>query len=168
MDRQSLSVDEIEVTVRGFFTTHYSFHTATGEWGELTLNGFRRCGRFVYPDGRTLELCLADAWRQRYELREAGWVRGEARPKSAWRRELTVRFDERDYLLSPRGAFSRDWFLTAADGTPLLAVRPRGFFKRGAFLDILGALDGDLLVFAYYLAEKRWEAEGAAAAAAAS
>lgn len=164
MSEQVLPADEIEVTLRGFFTTHHTFLTSTGEMGELTLNSFRRCGRFVYADGRALDLCMTDAWRRRHELREAGAVRGEACPKSAWRRQLTVRFDEREYILSPRGGFSRDWLLTTADGAPLLAVRPRSLFKRGAFLDVLGAVDGDLLIFAYYLVEKQWEAEAAAAA----
>ncbi len=46
----------------------------------------------------------------------------------------------------------------------LLEIRPRGIFRRGALLTILGTVDAALLVFTYYLVYTRWREDAAAAA----
>jgi hypothetical protein len=49
----------------------------------------------------------------------------------------------------------------------LLEVQPRGIFRRGAYLTILGPVEADLLAFVYYLVNVRWQEQTAAASAAA-
>ncbi|MEE8392411.1 MAG: hypothetical protein V3S14_16655 [Anaerolineae bacterium] len=68
--------DEIEITVSGFFTTHYVLQMATGTLGELTLPAFSTSGVFRSAEGRELLVQRTSWWRGWHELRENGVVLG--------------------------------------------------------------------------------------------
>jgi len=168
MEREVWASGEIEVVVSGFFTTHHSMQTAAGILGEFTLPAFSTSGVFRSPDGRELVVQRTSWWRGWHELREDGVVLGTARPRGFWRRTMSVGFRGLVCELEPMGFWSRGWYLTDEAGTILLEVQPRGFFRRGAYLTIRGAVDADLLVFAYYLVNVRWQEQSAAASGAAA
>ncbi len=69
--------------------------------------------------------------------------------------------------MEPAGFWSRGWHLIDEAGTTLLEIQPRGIFRRGAYLTIIGPVDADLLVFAYYLVNVRWQEQAAVDSAAA-
>jgi hypothetical protein len=158
--------NEIEVTVSGAFTTHHRLETAAGSLGEFTFPTFRMHAVFRTADGRELLAQRVVWWRGQHELREGSVVLATARPSSFWSRALTIGFGGREYALWS-DFWARRWRLANAAGTVLLEVRPRGVFRRGVCLTVRGAVDADLLAFAYYLVHVRWEEQHAAGAAAA-
>ena len=167
MTQEEWTADEVEVVVSGFFTTHHYFQTATGDLGELMLAAFSKGGVFRSADGRELVVERTSWWRGWHELREDGIVLGTARPQSFWRLTMSVGFRGAMYELAPASFWSQGWCLVDGDGTALLEIRPRGVFRRGAYLTIMEPLNVDLLAFAYYLVNTRWQEHSAAAGAAA-
>ena len=101
-------------------------------------------------------------------MREGGVALGTARPQGFWRRAMDVRYGNREYVLQPAGFWAQSWRLVDALDHTLLEIRPRGVFRRGAFMTALAAIDADLLVFAYYLVWMRWQEQSAAASTSAS
>ena len=168
MAQESWVADEIEITVSGFFTTHHFLQTATGVLGELTLSAFSTSGVFCSAAGRELAVQRTSWWRGWHELRENGVVLGTACPRGFWRRAMEVGFQGAMYELVSAGFWSRGWLLLDEMGTTLIEVHPRGVFRRGAYLMIVEPVSADLLVFAYYLANVRWQEQSAAGAAAGS
>ena len=168
MEREFWTAGELEVDVLGFFTTHHRIQTETGVLGECTFPAFSKGGIFRSADGRELVMGRTSWWRGWHELRENGIVVGTARPRGFWRRAMNVGFRGRVYGLEPAGFWSRGWYLTDEAGTILLEIRSRGFFRRGAYLTIRGQVHTDLLIFAYYLVNARWQEQSAAAGAAAA
>ncbi|MDY7075879.1 MAG: hypothetical protein SXV54_03040 [Chloroflexota bacterium] len=150
--------DEVEVIVSGISTTHHRLQTAAGTWGEFTFPALRTSGIFRTADGRELVVRRTNWWQYRHELREGETVLGTARMRSAFRREIVIQFGGWEYALKPGGLQTRHWNLTDETGATLLAIRPRGVFRRGAYLTIKRPIDADLLIFAYYLVHTREEA----------
>jgi len=167
MAQEVWTADEIEVAVSGFFTTHHCLQTATEALGELILSAFSTSGVFRFADGRELVVRRTSWWRGQHELEEDGLVLGAARSRGFWRSEMDIMFQEAAYGLVPADSWSNRWDLVDDAGAVLLEICPRGLFRRGASLTIRGPLNTDLLVFAYYLVNARWQERGAAAAAAA-
>lgn len=161
----SLATDRIQVDVSGFFTTHHRFLSGAGELGQMTMPAARREGVFRSFEGRELVLWRKSWWRSEHELRESGMTLASARPRGFFRTEIMIEFGGQRYTLARISFWKRGWRLIGPGNVALLEVQPRGFFKRGAFLDILGEVDADLLVFVYYLVYMRWQEEAAAAAA---
>ena len=168
MEREFWTTGEIEVNVSGFFTAHHYLESEMGVLGELTLPVFGNGGVFCSADGRELEVRRTSWWRGWHELREDGVVLGTARPRGFWRRTMSVGLKGRTNDLEPADFWSRGWRLVDGAGAILLEVRPRGVFRRGAYLTIVGSVHADLLVFAYYLVNVRWQEQSAAAASAAA
>ena len=54
MAQDTWLLNEFEVEVTGFFTTHHYFETPQGTWGELTFPAFSSHGVFKAADGREL------------------------------------------------------------------------------------------------------------------
>jgi hypothetical protein len=168
MTEQDWMADQIEVSVSGFFTTEHYLETEAGALGEIKMPAFGRESTFRGADGRELVAEQTSLWKQQFELREGGEVLGEAWPKGVFRRDIILLFQGQQYVLQPAGVFTRNWYLADPAGTALLKIEPQGIFRRGAVLTILAAMDVALLIFAYYLVQKRWQAETAAASAAAA
>ena len=175
MARQWYALDEIEVDVRGFFTTHHDFGTGLGSWGKLTFPAFANHGTFRAADGRELLMRKVHWLGSAHEFSDGGRVRGSADRAGVLSREIELLFDGQHYVLEPEGILSRGWRLTDAQGRHLLEIQPRGILRQGAYLTALGqhpemveALSPDLLAFAYYLVYTRWQEDAAAGAAAAS
>ncbi len=166
MSQDTWMIDEIEVEVTGFFTTHHYFETGTGTWGEFTFPAFSSHGVFRTGDGRELLMQKTHWLGSAHEFVEGGTVRGRADRRGLLSREIVVEFDGKEYLLVPKGFFSRGWNLIDANETILLEIEPRGVFKQGAYLTITSMIDADLVAFAYYLVHMRWQEDAAAAAAA--
>ena len=168
MARQVWPTDEVEVVVSGAFTTDHHLRTETRTLGELTLPAFRTGGVFRAGDGRELTVHRTSWWRGWHELREGETVLGTARPHGFWRRQMAVQFEGRGYVLRPAGFWTRSYHLVDAVERTLLEIRPRGGFRRGAYLAATVPVDVGLLVFAYYLVHTRWQEAAAAAGAAAA
>jgi hypothetical protein len=158
--------NEIEVAVSGFFTTHHRLETAAGSLGEFTFSAFRMHAVFCAADGREMVARQVAWWRSQHELLEGDAVLATARPPSFWSRALSVGFGGQEYALKS-DFWGRRWRLTDEAGTALLEIRPRGVFRRGAYLTVQDAVDADLLAFTYYLVHVRWEERHTAGAAAA-
>ena len=94
-----------------------------------------------------------------------GAVRSSADRPGFLSRDLIIDFDGQQYRLQPEGILKDGWYLTDAGGTRLLGLRPRGIFREGACLTIIGPLAEGLVAFAYYLVPPRGQEEAAAAAA---
>jgi hypothetical protein len=168
MAREVWPTGEIEVGVSGAFTTRHHLRTETGTLGELTLPAFRTGGVFRAGDGRELTVHRTSWWRGWHELREDETLLGTARPRGFWRRQMVVHLGVQEYVLQPAGFWTRSYSLVDAVGRTLLEIRPRGVFRRGAYLAVMAPVDVDLLIFAYYLVHTRWQEDAAAAGAASS
>jgi hypothetical protein len=168
MAREVWPTDGVEVVVSGAFTTHHHLRTETRTLGELTLPAFRTGGVFRAGDGRAMTVHRTSWWRGWHELREGETVLGTARPRGFWRRRMVVQFEGRRYVLQPAGFWTRSYHLVDVVERTLLEVRPRGVFRRGAYLAAILPVDVGLLVFAYYLVHTRWQEDAAAAGAAAA
>jgi hypothetical protein len=168
MTREVWPTGEVEVVVSGAFTTHHHLGTETGTLGELTLPAFCTGGVFRAAGGRALTVHRTSWWRGWHELREGETVLGTARPRGFWRRRMAVQFGGRGYVLQPAGFWTRSYHLVDAVERTLLEIRPRGVFRRGAYLAAMVPVDVGLLVFAYYLVHTRWQEDAAAAGAAAA
>ena len=168
MEREIWTSGEFEVEVWGCFTTHHLLQTAAGVLGELVLPAFSRGGVFHSADGRELMVERTSWWRGWHELREGGIVLGTAVPLGFWRRAAEIGFRGMAYALEPTSVWSRGWRLIDKDGMVVLEIQPRGVFRRGAYLTIRGPVHIDLLIFAYYIVNVRWQEQSAAAAAAAA
>ncbi len=167
--------NEIEIVISGLFTTHHRLQTAAGVLGEFTFPALRMHAIFHAADGRKLLARHASLWRDRHELREGDareWrtlpVLATARPPRFWSRALIIQFGRREYVLKPADFWESRWQLADDAGVVLLEMRSRGTFRRRVHLAVLGAVDVDLLAFAYYLMHERWEEHAAVGAAAAS
>lgn len=166
MAREEWPASLIEVTVSGLFTSHHVLQTEEGVVCKLTTP-FSGPAVFRMADGRELTVRRANLWRGVYELQSGGVVLATtSTPRGLFRRDVAIRFNDVPTTLRPISFWSRAWQLDDEMGTPLLKVEPRGFFQRGAFITILNPVDADLLAFAYYLVNERWQQEAAAAAAA--
>lgn len=168
MSQESVPLSQIEVDVAGAFTTHHRFRTQTGEGGELVFPAFGRGASFTGADGRRLSLNRKSPLGSKHELVEGRTVRATAEGRGLFSHDIIIHFDDQDYTLTPEGPFSRSWYLNDASGTRVLEIRPRGVFRRGAYLLPESDLAPDLIVFAYYLVYVRQQEEAAAGAATAS
>jgi hypothetical protein len=161
-------IDEIEVEVRGLLTTHHELETVAGTWGSFTFPALS--GHAVFRtanNGRDLLMRKTSFWSGSHELLDGDVVLGSADRRGLFRRDIVVGFRGQTYQLEPAGWFTRDWRLLDGSGNLLLEVRPRGVFRRGAYLTLRGAVDAELIAFTYYLVYQRQQEEAAAAAAAA-
>jgi len=164
MKEKRLTVGEIEVTIRGFFTTHHTLATEAGTLGEFTYPAFSQYGKYRAGDGRELLMQKTHWLGTAHELVEGDVVRGTADQVGLLRQDLSIRFEGRIYALEPKGLFSQAWILVDEQRTMLLEVQPRGAFRQGAYITILGAVDADLVAFVYYLANSRWQEAAAVVA----
>jgi hypothetical protein len=158
-------LDEITVEVSGFFTTHHYLQTSSGILGEFTFPAFSQHGVYRTLDGRELLMQKTHWLGTAHELIEGEIVRGWADRPGLFRRDLVVQFDGREYSLEPEGLLSQGWFLFSDERNRLVEIQPRGIFKQGAFISITGAVDADLVAFAYYLVYMRQQEDAAAVAA---
>jgi len=167
MRQQEWATDQIEVVVSGFLTTRHRLETPAGTLGEITVSAFGRHAFFRGADGRELVMYQPRWWKGEYQLREGQAVLGTAWPRGFFSHQIIVEFAGQTHTLEPTSFWKRGWQLVDEAGGRLLGIEPRGVFRRGARLAILGEIDLALLAFSYYLVHKRWEAEHAAVAAAA-
>jgi hypothetical protein len=158
-------LDEIEVEVSGLFTTHHLLQTRSGTLGRLKFPAFSQYAVYHTTDGRELLMQKTHWLGTAHELVDGEVVRGRGDRPGLFRRDLAIWFDGEEYTLEPEGLLSRGWYLFDASGSTLLEVQPRGVFKQGAYLTITGAIDADLVAFAYYLVHMRQQEDAAAAAA---
>lgn len=165
MSQEVWSVDEIEVTVRGLFTTHHLFQTARGTLAELVFPFFSLRGILHTADGRELLMRRVSLWRARHELREGDTLLATAQPLNFWSRTWVVRFGGHEYLLKPTDFWASRWQLSDEANRTLLQLRSLGVFKRSTYLMLSGEIDADLLAFAYYLVHVRQEEQAAGASA---
>lgn len=168
MTQKTLVLDQIEVEVLGFFTTHHHFRTEADTIGKFTFRAFGDGATFTSNDGRELIMHKPKWHWTVQELVEDGRLRGTADRRGVFSRDMVVEFDGRRYQLVPEGTFSRGWFLQDAAGNVLLECQPKGVFNQNSYLTVWDAIDADLVAFAYYLIYTRRQEEAAGAAAAAS
>jgi hypothetical protein len=168
MAEKRLTVGEIEVTVRGFFTTHHTFETEAGILGEFTFPAFSQYAKYQARSGHELLMQKTHWLGTAHQLVEGDVVRGTADGVGLLRQDLAIQFEGRAYSLQPKGLFNQAWVLLDEQGSSLVEVQPRGAFKQGAFVTILGAVDADLVAFTYYLVNTRWQEAAAVAACTAS
>ena len=167
MGQETYLTNEIEILVEGFFTSHHYLTTPAGELGEVTARS--GSATFTAADSREFEIQRTSFWRGWYELRQNGIVIGGAVPEGFWRRTFQLGYRGLEgYVLEPTSVWNRSWRLVDPSGTALLDLEPRGVFKRGARVAVLGEVDLELLAFTYYLVNVRWQEQHAAASAAAS
>jgi hypothetical protein len=159
---------EVEVSVYGFFTTHHEMRTSSGKLGELILYPFSSGGTFHAADGHHIDIERTSFWGSSYQVRLGDSVLGSAHPRSIFRREVEIEYDEASYVLRPQGLFSRSWTFEDAAGGGLVDIAPRGIFRRGAWLTVLRELHIDLLAFVYFAVHTRWQQESSSAAVAAT
>jgi hypothetical protein len=159
-------LDEIEVEVSGLFTTHHHLQSRAGTLGRLRFPAFGQCAVYHTTDGRELLMQKTHWLGSAHELVEAEIVRGRGDRPGLFRRDIAIWFDGQEYSLEPEGFLSQGWYLVDAAGSRLLEIQPRGIFKQGAYLTITGAIDADLVAFAYYLVHMRQQEDAAGAAAA--
>jgi hypothetical protein len=164
MNEKRLTVGEIEVAVRGLFTTHHTFHSEAGILAEVKFPAFSQSGEYRASGGRKLLMQKTGWLSTSHELIEGNRVRGTADQPGILRQDFSIRFNGQPYRLDPKGILNRGWVLSDGQGRALLDVEPRGAFKQGAFLTILRAVDADLVAFAYYLVHTRWQEAAAAGA----
>ncbi len=160
-----LAVNRIQVDVSGLFATHHRFLSEAGVLGELTFPAMGRQGVYRSFDGRELTVVRTSWWRGKHELREGGMTLGSSQQRGFFRFKIVIQFGGQEYALERISPWKRTWRLVGPGQMALLEISPQGVFKQGAFLDILGEIDADLLVFAYCLVYMRWQEESAAAAA---
>ena len=168
MHGKSLTVEGIQVEVTGFFTTHHTFQTQVGKLGELTFPAFAQGARYRSFDGRDLVMEKPRWLGTAHELRQGETLRGRADQPGCFRQDYAILFDGQRYSLDREGLLSQRWFLYDEEGRPLLALEPRGVFKTGSRLTLWGAVDSDLVAFAYYLYYTRQQEQAAAVAATSS
>jgi hypothetical protein len=161
------AMDEAEVIVSGFFTTHHYVQTVTETLGELTLPAFSKQGVFYAAGGRELLVQRTNWWRGWHEMREGGVVLGTAHSQGFWRRTTDIGFRGATYELRPADFWSRRWRLHDETDATMMEIRPQGAFRRGAYLTVMKPVNVDLLIFTYYLVNVRWQEQSAAAGAAA-
>ena len=165
MTANTWMIEQIEVQMRGAFTTHHEFRSETEHLGEITLPAFSQQGTFQTASGREL-LMRKTSWLSRsQELLEGEEVRATAAPRGLFSRDFVVHYEGAEYTLQPEGILKRGWFLIDAEGNTLLEIQPRGIFRQGAFLYPRSVMDLDLVAFVYYLVHVRQQEEAAAAAA---
>lgn len=168
MSTKTWILDEIEVDVSGFFTTHHCLQTEAGTLGKFTFPAFNRYGVYHAADGRELLMQKPHWLGSAHELVDGEVVRGTADRRGLFRRDIAIHFDGEEYTLEPQGFFSQGWCLVDAKGNRLLEIQPRGVFNQGAYLTPTGVVEADLIAFTYYVYYMRRQEETAAAAAAAS
>jgi hypothetical protein len=165
MRKETWVLDEIEIGISGFFTTHHTFKTQRGTIGEMTFPAFSQQGSYRAFDGRELSMLKTHWLGRSHEMRDGKVVRGRADPTGLFQRDLAISFDGQSYSLIPEGILRQGWFLVDALGQTLLEIQPRGVFRQGAYLTIKAPLDADLMAFAYYLYYMLQQEAAAAAAA---
>jgi hypothetical protein len=168
MNQKTWTLDQIEVDVSGFFTTHHHFRTEMGALGEFTFPAFSQYGVFKTVDGRELTMEKTHWLGSAHRLVENNVARGTADLPGLFRQDYAIQFEGQDYALEPKAIFSQDWVLVDAAGTTLLEIQPRGILKQGAYLTIWANVDADLVAFAYYLVHMRKQEQAAAVAATSS
>lgn len=168
MNQEIWTLDEIEVEVSGFFTTHHVLRTEAGILGELIFPAFSQSARYRSSGGRELLMRKTHWLSSTHDLVEGEVVRGSGARPGLFRRDIVLQVDGQQYSLEPEGILSQGWRLFDARGQQLLGLRPRGIFRQGAYLTVTGAVDADLVAFAYYLVQMRQQEEAAGATAATS
>ena len=158
-------LEQIEVDVQGFFTTHHRFKTEAGMWAKLTFPAFADEAKLSTNDGRMLRMRKTHWLGSAHELLDGGIVRGMADRRGLFHRELVLQFDGQEYMLVPEGLLSQGWYLTDTQDNTLLAILPRGILRQGAYLTVTGAIPVELVAFAYYLVFRRQQEDAAAVAA---
>ncbi len=165
MTYKTITTDQIEVLVSGFFTTHHLLRTEIERIGKITLKGMRPQGIYQSFDGQVLELEKTSWWKNTHEIREGGAVLGTALLRGFFRQEFDIDFGGQTYILKSTKFGGRTWQLSDSGGSLLLEIRHRGAFRRGAYLTIRSEIDFPLMLFAYHLVNSRWQEQQAAAAA---
>jgi hypothetical protein len=165
MKQKTWLLDEIEVDVSGFFTTHHHLRTGAGNVGEFTFPAFSQSAVYRTADGRELLMQKTHWLGGGHELVEGQAVRGTADRPGLFRRDLLVKLDGQEYTLEPQGFFKQGWYLKDREGNILLEIQPRGFFRQGAYLTPTGVVEADLVAFAYYLVHMRQQEDAAAVSA---
>jgi hypothetical protein len=168
MTQKTWTLDQIEVNVSGFFTTHHHFRTEMGALGKFTFPAFGQHGVFRTADGRELTMEKTHWLGSAHQLVEGNVVRATADLPGLLRQDYAIQFEGQDYVLEPEGIFKMGWVLADAAGTTLLEIQPRGVLKQGAYLTIWAKVDADLVAFAYYLVHMRKQEQAAAVAATSS
>jgi hypothetical protein len=155
----------IEVDVTGFFTTHHYLQAEWGDLGELTFPAFSQAATYEALDGRKVTMQKSHWLGTAYEMIDGGVVRGRADRPGLLRTDIAVEFDGQDYSLEPEGLLKQGWFLLDAERHILMEIQPRGIVKQGAYLSLRGAIELDLVAFAYFLVQMRKQEDAAVVAA---
>jgi hypothetical protein len=158
-------IDEIQVRVSGFFSTHHHLHTEKGSLGKFKFPAFAQSATYRTPDGREMLMQKTHWLGSGHQLVEAETVRGTADRSSLFDRGVILQLDGRQYRLEPTGLLSRDWRLVDQGGTELLEIQLQSLLSRDARLEIKDIIvEPDLIAFAYYLYYMRSQEEAAAGA----
>ncbi len=167
MSQETWMIDEIQVRVSGFFTTHHHLHTEMGTLGKFKFPAFAQDATYRTPDGREMLMRKTHWLGSGHQLVEGETVRGTADRSSLFDRGVVLQLDGRQYRLEPTGLLSRDWRLVDQEGIELLEIQLLGLLSRDARVLVSGIIvEPDLIAFAYYLFYMRHQEEAAGAAAA--
>jgi hypothetical protein len=167
MTQETWMIDEIQVRVSGFFTTHHHLHSEMGTLGRFKFPAFAQNATYRTTNGRELLMQKTHWLSTGHELVEGKTVRGTANRSSLFDRGVVLQLDGRQYRLEPTGLLSRDWRLVDHDGNELLEIQLLGLLSRDARVVVKGIIvEPDLIAFAYYLFYMRYQEEAAGAAAA--
>ena len=159
--QEFLKASQIEISVSGTFKTEHVFNTPEGGLGSLTIKGSKGEGTFNCADDSVLEIKKPSIWKSQYELLEEKNTIGKAHPPKKLKQAFEIDFEGEIFNLDPVGSKSGSWTLTDPQGNGICEVLPRGGLKRGAKINIGAEIALKLLVFVYYLVDKRWSEDAA-------
>jgi hypothetical protein len=151
----------VEVSVSGTFKTEHEFNTPEGGLGSLTIKGSKGEGTFNSADDSVLEIKKPSIWKSQYELEEEQNTIGKAYPPKKLKQAFEIDFEGEFFKLDSDGSKSDSWTLSDHQGSRICEVLPRGGFKRGAQINVGVEIPLKLLVFVYYLVNKRWSEDAA-------
>ncbi len=156
-----VKVGSIVVSVSGTFKTEHVFNKGEAVLGTLTIKGNKGEGSFTGADDSILEIKKPSIWKSQYELLEGKNTIGNAHPPKKLKKAYEIDFKGEIFNLDPAGSKSDSWTLSDHQGSGICEVLPRGGFKRGAEINIGAEIPLKLLVFGYYLVDKRWSEDAA-------
>ena len=164
MNKEALTADWIDVTVKGTFATEHVFVSNNQILGKLALNAAKSEGFFLGADESQLKIRKTSFWKAKYELSVDEKVVGTTSPRGALKRAFDVTFEGKPVELKPGGSKLRSWTVRDSGGVGLCEFLPQKSLKRGARIRIGSEIPLPLIVICYILVLKRWQEESSSAA----
>jgi hypothetical protein len=157
VENSEFRADHIEVIEKGALKTEHTFSSVAEVLGTLTLKASRAEGVFQDAGGGVGTLKRTSIWKSNYEWLQDGRAAGTAVPRGKLSRAFNISFEGKSYGLFPGGNTFRSWTLKDTQDVAICEIRPRGAFKRGALIGIMGQLPLALVAFSYCLVSQRWQ-----------